>query len=78
MTGAIFDLVTFGRGGMALKRMGYTKKEEFGALIKTMVVDLAANAGTDGAVFWRGNKEGAVAYANSIGGTMMEQTPGGR
>lgn len=32
----------------------------------------------DGAVFWSGNKEGAAAYANSIGGTIMEQTPGGQ
>ena len=32
----------------------------------------------NGAVFWSGNKEGAAAYANSIGGTIMEQTPGGR
>ena len=30
------------------------------------------------AVFWSGNKEGAAAYANSIGGTIMEQTPGGQ
>ena len=29
-----------------------------------------------GAVFWSGNKEGAAAYANSIGGTIMEQTLG--
>ncbi len=32
----------------------------------------------DGAVFWSGNKEGAATYANSIGGTIMEQTPGGQ
>ena len=32
----------------------------------------------DGAVFWSGNKEGAAVYANSIGGTIMEQTPGGQ
>ena len=32
----------------------------------------------DGAVFWSGNKEGAAAYANTIGGTIMEQTPGGQ
>ena len=32
----------------------------------------------NGAVFWSGNKEGAAAYANSIGGTIMEQTPGGQ
>lgn len=32
----------------------------------------------DGAVFWSGNKEGAAAYANSMGGTIMEQTPGGQ
>ena len=32
----------------------------------------------DGAVFWSGNKEGAAAYANGIGGTIMEQTPGGQ
>ena len=32
----------------------------------------------DGAVFWSGNKEGVAAYANGIGGTIMEQTPGGQ
>ena len=32
----------------------------------------------DGAVFWSGNKEGVATYANSIGGTIMEQTPGGQ
>ena len=32
----------------------------------------------NGAVFWSGNKEGAAAYANGIGGTIMEQTPGGQ
>ena len=32
----------------------------------------------DGAVFWSGNKEGAAAYATNIGGTIMEQTPGGQ
>ena len=30
----------------------------------------------DGGVFWSGNKESAAAYADSIGGTIMEQTPG--
>ncbi|MCQ2211887.1 MAG: hypothetical protein MJZ34_16520 [Paludibacteraceae bacterium] len=33
---------------------------------------------SDGAVFWSGNKEGAAAYADSIGGTIMEQTSGGQ
>lgn len=32
----------------------------------------------DGAVFWSGNKEGAATYATSIGGNIMEQTPGGQ
>lgn len=32
----------------------------------------------DGAVFWSGNKASAAIYANSIGGTIMEQTPGGQ
>lgn len=32
----------------------------------------------NGAVFWSGNKKGAAAYANSIGGTILEQTPGGK
>ena len=32
----------------------------------------------DGAVFWSGNKEGAAVYADSVGGTIMEQTPGGQ
>ena len=32
----------------------------------------------DGAVFWSGNKEGAAIYADSIGGTIMEQTLGGQ
>ena len=32
----------------------------------------------NGAVFWSGNKEGAAAYANGIGGTIMEQTSGGQ
>ena len=32
----------------------------------------------DSAVFWSGNKEGAAVYANSVGGTIMEQTPGGQ
>ena len=32
----------------------------------------------NGAVFWSGNKEGAAAYANGIGGTIMEQTLGGQ
>ncbi|MDF2905352.1 MAG: Rhs family protein [Herbinix sp.] len=30
------------------------------------------------AVFWSGNKEGAAAYADDIGGIIMEQTPGGK
>ena len=34
-----------------------------------------ASSPVDGAVFWSGNKEGAAAYANSIGGTIMEQSP---
>ena len=32
----------------------------------------------DGAVFWSGNKEAAASYANSIGGTVLEQTQGGQ
>lgn len=32
----------------------------------------------NGAVFWSGNKEGAAAYADGIGGTIMEQTSGGQ
>ena len=32
----------------------------------------------DGAVFWSGDKEAAAVYADSIGGTIMEQTPGGQ
>ena len=32
----------------------------------------------DGAVFWSGNKEAAADYAKDIGGTIMEQTPGGK
>lgn len=32
----------------------------------------------NGGVFWSGNKDGAAAYADGIGGTIMEQTPGGR
>lgn len=33
---------------------------------------------SNGAVFWSGNKEGASAFADSIGGTILEQTPGGQ
>ena len=29
----------------------------------------------DSAVFWSGNKEGAALYADSVGGTIKEQTP---
>ena len=32
----------------------------------------------NGAVFWSGNKTGAGRYATSMGGTLMEQTPGGQ
>lgn len=32
----------------------------------------------NGAVFWSGNQTGAGQYAQSIGGTIMEQTPGGQ
>jgi len=32
----------------------------------------------DGAVFWSGNMNGAAAYADKTGGTIMEQTPAGQ
>ena len=32
----------------------------------------------NGAVFWSGDKASAAAYAKNIGGTIMEQTPGGK
>ena len=43
-----------------------------------MAIYFDTSSPVDGAVFWSGNKEGAAAYANSIGGTIMEQTPGGQ
>ena len=32
----------------------------------------------DGAVFWSGNKQGAMDYAANNNRTMLEQTPGGQ
>ena len=43
-----------------------------------MAIYFDTSSPVEGAVFWSGNKEGAAAYANSIGGTIMEQTPGGQ
>lgn len=43
-----------------------------------MALYFDASSPVDGAVFWSGNKEGAATYATSIGGTIMEQTPGGQ
>ena len=43
-----------------------------------MAIYFDTSSPVDGAAFWSGNKEGAAAYANSIGGTIMEQTPGGQ
>lgn len=43
-----------------------------------MVTYFDTSSPVDGAVFWSGYKEGAAAYANDIGGTIMEQTPGGQ
>lgn len=56
--------------------------EAFEAMRKGDYAKMAAYFDTsspvDAAVFWSGNKEGAATYANSIGGTIMEQTPGGQ
>ena len=45
---------------------------------KKMASYFDTSSPVDGAVFWSGNKEGAAVYADSIGGTIMEQTPGGQ
>lgn len=43
-----------------------------------MVAYFDTSSPRDGAVFWSGNKLEAGQYAKSIGGTIMEQTPGGQ
>lgn len=43
-----------------------------------MVAYFDTSSPNNGAVFWSGNKEGAAAYADGIGGTIMEQTSGGQ
>lgn len=45
---------------------------------KKMATYFDTSSPDSGAVFWSGNKEGAGQYAQSIGGTIMEQTPGGQ
>jgi len=45
---------------------------------KKMASYFDTSSPTDGAVFWSGNKIEAGQYAQSIGGTIMEQTPGGQ
>lgn len=44
---------------------------------KRMFTYFGTSAPVDSAVFWSGNKEDTAADANSIGGTIMEQTFGG-
>ena len=63
----------FGETSNAIKAFKYLSNGEFDSMAE--MLNLSSPAGK--AVFWSGNYSAAAEYANSIGGTTLESTPGG-